>query len=47
MPLRENEIYKCPKSDCGCEIKVTKGAGSGAGNQSPRCCCGLEMQKKT
>ncbi|MBI4511505.1 MAG: hypothetical protein HY698_17865 [Deltaproteobacteria bacterium] len=46
MALKQNEVYICPKMDCGCEIRVTKGAGPGAGSQSPRCCCGQEMQKK-
>ena len=24
--LEEGATYKCPESDCGCEVKVTKGA---------------------
>jgi len=47
MALKEGEVYKCPDSDCGCEITVTKGAEPGAGgNQAPRCCCGKEMIKQ-
>lgn len=36
-----------PRSDCGCEITVTKGAAPGkGGNLNPRCCCGKEMTRK-
>jgi hypothetical protein len=46
MAFKEGEVYRCPDSNCGCEIKVTKGAAAGkGGDQNPRCCCGLEMQK--
>ncbi len=46
MALKEGETYRCPDSECGCEIKVTKGAAPGkGGNQNPRCCCGKEMTK--
>lgn len=44
MAFKEGEIYRCPDSECGCEIKVTKGAAAGiGGEQNPRCCCGQEM----
>ncbi len=46
MAFKEGEIYRCPDTECGCEIKVTKGAASGkGGDQNPRCCCGKEMVK--
>lgn len=46
MALQKGEKYRCPDSNCGCEIEVTKGAKPGAGgNMNPRCCCGKEMQK--
>jgi hypothetical protein len=47
MALQKGERYRCPDSDCGCEIEVTKGAAPGkGGNMAPRCCCGKEMQKQ-
>lgn len=46
MAFKEGEVYRCPDAECGCEIKVMKGAAAGqGGNQNPRCCCGKEMQK--
>jgi hypothetical protein len=45
MALQTGERYRCPTAECGCEIEVTKGAGAGGGDQAPRCCCGMEMQK--
>ena len=46
MALQTGERYKCPDDNCGCEIQVTKGAEPGkGGNQAPRCCCGMEMNK--
>lgn len=45
MALQQGETYRCPNPDCGCEIEVTRGAGSGGGDQQPRCCCGMEMQR--
>lgn len=46
MAFKEGDVYRCPDKDCGCEIKVTKGAAPDkGGNQNPRCCCGKEMQK--
>lgn len=47
MALKQGEKYRCPKIDCGCEIQVTKGAGSAGGDEKPRCCCGSEMQLAT
>ncbi len=44
MALQKGEIYRCQNEDCGCEIEVTHSAASG-GNQAPRCCCGMEMEK--
>lgn len=47
MALKKGEIYRCPDSECGCEITVTKGAAQGkGGNLNPRCCCGKEMTRK-
>lgn len=48
MAFKEGEIYRCPDPECGCEIKVTKGAAPGkGGDQNPRCCCcGKEMVKQ-
>lgn len=46
MALKQGEVYKCPDSDCGCEVTVTKGPAPGkGGNQAPHCCCGSEMVK--
>jgi hypothetical protein len=46
MALKEGEVYKCADAECGCEITVTKSAKPDCkGNQQPRCCCGMEMQK--
>ncbi len=46
MPLREDEVYRCPASNCGCEVTVTKGAPSGCkGQEQPHCCCGRTMEK--
>jgi hypothetical protein len=46
MALQKGERYRCPDTNCGCEIEVTNGAQpGGGGNQNPRCCCGKEMQK--
>ena len=44
MAFKEGEVYRCPDPECGCEIKVTKGAAPGKGG-NPRCCCGKEMEK--
>ena len=47
MALREGESYRCPDSECGCEIRVTRGANPGkGGDNNPRCCCGKEMQRQ-
>ena len=46
MALQKGEVYRCPDTKCGCEIKVTKGAVPGmGGDQPPRCCCGKAMVK--
>ncbi len=46
MAFKEGETYRCPDPECGCEIKVTKGAApEKGGDQNPRCCCGKEMVK--
>jgi hypothetical protein len=45
MALKKGETYRCPDEDCGCEIAVTKGPALEGGNQHPRCCCGMEMEK--
>lgn len=46
MPFKEGEVYRCPDPDCGCEIRVTKGAPASCNGQSaPRCCCGRDMVK--
>ena len=31
MALKEGDVYRCPDPECGCEIKVTKGAAAGKG----------------
>lgn len=47
MALKQGEIYSCPDPSCGCEITVTKGAPpTCGGTQTPRCCCGKEMQRR-
>lgn len=45
MALQQGETYRCMMENCGCEITVTKGAGPAGGDQAPRCCCGMEMQR--
>ena len=45
MALKQGETYRCPTASCGCEITVKKGAGNGGGDQAPKCCCGMEMQR--
>lgn len=46
MPFKKGDTYKCPDANCGCEIEVTKGASPDCGGtETPRCCCGREMQK--
>jgi hypothetical protein len=46
MAFKEGEVYRCPDHECGCEIKVIRGAAPGkGGDQNPRCCCGKEMKK--
>ncbi|CPT96447.1 Uncharacterised protein [Mycobacteroides abscessus] len=48
MPFRKGEIYRCPQTDCGCELTVTQAAPPDCtGQQAPRCCCGQSMIKKT
>jgi hypothetical protein len=48
MPFREGEVYRCPEADCGCELTVTKAAPpTCTGQQSPTCCCGRTMVKKS
>lgn len=43
MAFKEGETYRCPDRDCGCEIKVIKGAAPGRRRgANPRCCCGQE-----
>ena len=47
MALKQGEVYRCPDTQCGCEITVTHSASPDCrGNQNPRCCCGKEMVKK-
>ena len=47
MAFKQDEVYKCPDPNCGCELTVTKGASPACtGNQASRCCCGKEMVKK-
>lgn len=46
MAFKKGEKYRCPDTNCGCEIEVTKEPKSGAGgNLNPKCCCGKEMQR--
>ncbi len=45
--LEEGATYKCPESECGCEVKVTKGApAEEAGDDAPTCCCETKMEKQ-
>jgi len=46
MAFHQGEIYRCSNPSCGCEIQVTQGPlqAQSAGNQPPRCCCGMEME---
>lgn len=47
MALKKGETYDCPNPDCNCQIQVTRSADpAGAGDESPRCCCGEEMELK-
>ncbi len=46
MALQTGERYRCPDAECGCEIEVVKGVAPGkGGDQPPRCCCGMAMEK--
>ena len=46
MSLQKGEIYRCCDPECACEIQVIKGAAPNkGGEESPRCCCGQEMEK--
>ncbi len=46
MALKQDEVYRCPDPDCGCEVTVTKGVAPGkGGNQNPCCSCGKKMVK--
>jgi hypothetical protein len=46
MAFKQGEKYRCPDPECGCEIKVTKGAAPGkGGNQNPRRCCGKRCRR--
>lgn len=48
MPFREGEVYRCPDTDCACELTVTKAAPpTCTGQQAPTCCCGKTMVNKT
>ncbi|MFJ8630965.1 hypothetical protein [Streptomyces sp. NPDC093568] len=49
MPFREGEVFRCPESDCGCELTVTKAAPPACTGQhdAPTCCCGKTMVKKS
>lgn len=45
MALQTGERFRCPDPKCGCEVEVTKGAAPDkGGDQTPRCCCGKEME---
>ncbi len=45
--LEEGATYRCPESNCGCEVKVTKGTSAEeAGTDAPTCCCGTRMDKQ-
>lgn len=44
MAMKEGEIYRCSKPDCGCEIRVTRGSQT-HGHETPRCCCGHPMMR--
>ena len=43
MAMKEGQTYECTNASCGCEVLVTRSAGSGGRNENPRCCCGMEM----
>lgn len=44
--MRDGETYRCPDPNCGCEVRVTKGAKSGAqSDAAPTCGCGKKMTK--
>jgi hypothetical protein len=47
MALKTGEQYKCPDSECGCEIEVTRGAKtvSRDNDRDPQCCCGEDMSR--
>jgi hypothetical protein len=43
----EGEVYRCPDTNCGCELTVTKPAPpTYPGPQAPTC-CGKTMVKTT
>ncbi len=39
MAIKEGEIYRCSDPECGCEIRVIKGAAEGKGDDRTLCCC--------
>jgi hypothetical protein len=46
MQWREDDVYRCPDVDCGCELTVTKAAPPDyTGQQDPPSCCGKTMVK--
>ncbi len=46
--LEEGATYRCPESNCGCEVKVTKGApaAEAGDDDAPTCCCGTKREKQ-
>lgn len=46
MALERGESYRCTDPSCACEIQVVKGPEpGGGGDENPRCCCGMEMER--
>jgi hypothetical protein len=47
MPFLEGEVYRCPDSDCGCELTVTKPPLPTCPDPEALTCCGKTMEKAT
>ena len=47
-PLKKGERHRCPIEECGCVIEVVEKCKQCPAEkaQSPKCCCGCEMEKE-
>lgn len=44
--MKMGDAYVCSNAECNCRVQVTRSAREGS-DESPRCCCGSEMQPET